>query len=162
MTENWNQDLPKIKFEDNIGFTNFHNEEELISDNEEKIKNGTTNETFSKSEKISLDIEKPNENIVQRITLFLALVFCIIVLPIIYHNVKNYFVFMSSIEKEQPLIVTVKKFTPVDLYTKSEATGEIMPESSVDVVSRVEGYLQKTFFKEGDFVKNEASSWRES
>lgn len=153
MTENWEQDLPKIKFDDNIGFTNFHNEEDLISDDEEKIKNETVNETFSKSEKISLDIEKPNENIVKRITLFLALVFCIIVLPIIYHNVKNYFAFMSSIEKEQPLIVTVKKFAPVDLYTKSEATGEIMPESSVDVVSRVEGYLQKTFFKEGDFVK---------
>lgn len=152
MTENWDNDLPKIKFESDSEFTNTYKDDNLDPlYGEPSIKN--EEDRYSQNDKISINIEKPNENIVQKIVLFFALVFFIIAIPIVYHGVKEQLAYMNEIEEEQPLTVTVKHFQPIDLYTKSEATGEIFPESSVDVVARVEGYLQKTFFKEGDYVK---------
>lgn len=153
MTENWDDGLPKIKFENSdSNFTNYYKEDDLASLYGESGIDINENKD-SQDDKISIDIQKPDENIVKKIVLFCSILFFIIVIPIVYHSLKEQFALINVTSQEQPLIATVKTFQYSDLYTKSEATGEITPESSVDVVARVEGYLQKTYFKEGDYVK---------
>ena len=49
--------------------------------------------------------------------------------------------------------VTVQKVQDADIIRSYEAPGRVMSKYRVDVLARISGYLQKSFFKEGDYVK---------
>lgn len=49
--------------------------------------------------------------------------------------------------------VTVEPVRETDLIRSFEAPGRVTSKYRVDVLARISGYLQKSYFKEGDFVK---------
>ncbi len=49
--------------------------------------------------------------------------------------------------------VVIKEVETKDVIRKFEAPGRILSVSRIDVVARISGYLTKSYFKEGDFVK---------
>lgn len=49
--------------------------------------------------------------------------------------------------------VIVKEVETKDVIRKFEAPGRIVSVSRIDVVARISGYLTKSYFKEGDYVK---------
>ena len=102
---------------------------------------------------LQFNIEKPDDDKVKKYSLFGAILFFIIVLPIMYHNIRDIYYSMQDPGYQQKLEVETETFKKENIYTQTEATGLITPASSVDVVARVDGYLQKTFFKEGDFIR---------
>ncbi len=143
MSDNWN-DLPKIsidKFEDSdlgIGITSLSEE---------------NNSDSNDSKYISVDIDKPDKNKTNKIVLFFAIVFFLVTIPIFYHNIRDYIQMYMMPTVKRDIEVKTTKLQYSDLYDKSEVTGLISAESSVDIVARVDGYLQNAYFKEGDFIK---------
>ena len=49
--------------------------------------------------------------------------------------------------------VTVDVIKDVDIIRDYEAPGRVVAKYRVDVLARIDGYLQKSYFKEGDYVK---------
>jgi len=49
--------------------------------------------------------------------------------------------------------VTVQAVQDADIIRSFEAPGRVVSKYRVDVLARIAGYLQKSFFKEGDYVK---------
>jgi len=49
--------------------------------------------------------------------------------------------------------VSVAKINEVDIIRSYEAPGRVVAKYRVDVLARIDGYLQKSYFKEGDYVK---------
>ncbi len=49
--------------------------------------------------------------------------------------------------------VTVETVQNADIIRSFEAPGRVVSKYQVNVLARISGYLQKSFFKEGDFVK---------
>ena len=156
MSENWGE-LPKIKMiEGEYNFSEFEPTNDTSSyntDSSSSIDDYYSGESNNDNSKISINLEKPNENSKKKIILFFAIIFCIVTLPICYNMYKDYKMYADSAIEREVLNVTVKQFKPQAIYSTSEATGSVTPESSVDIVARVDGYLEKTFFKEGDNVK---------
>ncbi len=140
MSDNWN-DLPKISFselESDIDVTKLSDKEDFTSKN---------------SEYISVDIEKPDINKSNKIVLFFAILFTLVSIPIFYHNIRDYIQTYMTPAMKRDIEVKTTKLQYRDLYDTSEVTGLISAESSVDIVARVDGYLENAYFKEGDFVK---------
>lgn len=102
---------------------------------------------------VHISIEKPDDEKVKKYTLWGAIIFFLIVIPIIFHPLYNIYQAYNMPSYIKDLEVEVKNFKQEEIFSQTEATGLITPESSVDVVARVDGYLQQTFFKEGDFIK---------
>ncbi|MBO5738296.1 efflux RND transporter periplasmic adaptor subunit [bacterium] len=145
MSGEWN-DLPKISVDGidlNSDISTLYNAEQT----------GTSNLNQDSDKYVSVDIDKPDENKVKKIVTFFAIIFFIISVPIIYHNVKDYWQMFHNVAENETITVKTTKLSYKDLYDVSEVTGLIGAESSVDVVARVDGYLEKTYFKDGDFVK---------
>ncbi len=145
MTGEWN-DLPKISVDGidlNSDISTLYNAEQT----------GTSSLNQDSDKYVSVDIDKPDENKVKKIVTFFAIIFFIISVPIIYHNVKDYWQMFHSVAENETITVKTTKLSYKDLYDVSEVTGLIGAESTVDVVARVDGYLEKTYFKDGDFVK---------
>ena len=42
---------------------------------------------------------------------------------------------------------------PMDVYSESNSAGRVEAKYSVDIVARINGWLQKSYFEEGDKVK---------
>ncbi len=77
----------------------------------------------------------------------------IIVLPIIYNKVSTYVAGMIAQQLMRlPKEVVADNPVQMDTYISAESTGRVEAKYSVDVVARVSGWLQKKYFKEGDFV----------
>lgn len=154
MSNEWD-DLPKLKVSgEDLSFSEVHPSINSYSMNNDDLSESNEYiDDYKQEKRISFETEKPNEHSRQKIVSFFAVVFFIIVIPICYHMYKSYIEVYQASQEVQKLEVAVRKFKPEHIYTVSEATGTITPESSVDVVARVEGYLEKTFFKDGDNVK---------
>lgn len=58
-------------------------------------------------------------------------------------------------EKASKVPKAVQTMTPLtmDVYTESESSGRVEAKYSVDIVARINGWLQKSYFQEGDKVK---------
>lgn len=58
-------------------------------------------------------------------------------------------------EKASKLPKAVQTMNPLtmDVYTESESSGRVEAKYSVDIVARINGWLQKSYFQEGDKVK---------
>ncbi len=78
----------------------------------------------------------------------------IIIVPIVYN--KTAAVFNGILQKREmmkPKEVVAGNPTIQDVIITVEATGRVEAKYSVDVIARVNGFLIKKYFKEGDFVK---------
>lgn len=77
----------------------------------------------------------------------------IIVVPIIYHKISG---LVSGMIMQQmmrmPKEVVVDTPHNESTFISAESTGRVEAKYSVDVIARVSGWLEKKFFKEGDFV----------
>lgn len=58
-------------------------------------------------------------------------------------------------EKASKVPKAVQTMNPImmDVYTESESSGRVEAKYSVDIVARINGWLQKSYFQEGDKVK---------
>ncbi len=77
----------------------------------------------------------------------------IIIVPIVYHKISG---FVSGMIMQQmmkmPKEVVVDTPHTQKTFISAESTGRVEAKYSVDVIARVSGWLQKKYFKEGDFV----------
>lgn len=83
--------------------------------------------------------------------LFLIILICV---PIIYQQVSG--IIKGKIQAEnmkRPATVQVTTPEERDIYSESSVAGRISAKYSVDVLARINGWLQKRFFDEGAFVK---------
>lgn len=83
--------------------------------------------------------------------LFLIILICV---PIIYQQVSG--IITGKIQAEnmkRPATVQVTTPEERDIYSESSVAGRISAKYSVDVLARINGWLQKRFFDEGAFVK---------
>ena len=158
--------LGKLDFNDDGSFfnqsdyTNARSSDEKISINESldelgysKYKNKSDDKKDYEDDFVHINIEKPDDEKVKKYTLGAAVIFILVVIPIIFHPLYDMYKSYTTPMEIKDLEVDVKQFTKSEIYNQTEATGLVTPESSVDVVARVDGYLQQTFFKEGDFIK---------
>lgn len=78
----------------------------------------------------------------------------LIIAPIAYHQVSGYIAGVNQ-QKAMKMPKTVQYMTPVmqEIYSESESAGRIDAKYSVDVVARINGWLQKRFFDEGAMIK---------
>lgn len=65
---------------------------------------------------------------------------------------NNYMTGKNQSKKPAPS-VTVKPVEEADIIRSFEAPGRVTSKYQVNVLARISGYLQKSYFKEGDFVK---------
>lgn len=56
-------------------------------------------------------------------------------------------------KKSSTPVVTLGEVQEADVLKQIEAPGRIVSKYRVDVLARIDGYLTKSYFKEGDFVK---------
>lgn len=57
------------------------------------------------------------------------------------------------LKKTAAATVEVSKVGEADVLKQLEAPGRILSKHRVDIVARIEGYLTKSYFKEGDYVR---------
>lgn len=85
------------------------------------------------------------------ILIILVLVIC---LPIVYNKVMSMVAAtMMAKMRMAPPIVEVAPVVEKEIYEKTESSGRLEPKYSVDVVARINGWLQKSYFTEGAHVK---------
>lgn len=78
----------------------------------------------------------------------------LIILPILYHQVIGY---ISGAAQQRAMSApkSVQTMTPIiqEIYSESESAGRIDAKYSVDIVARINGWLEKRYFDEGAMVK---------
>ncbi len=85
------------------------------------------------------------------IFIFLILV---IVVPIAFNKIMSAVgVQMMMKMRSKPPVVEVAPVIENEIYDQAESAGRLEPKYSVDVVARVNGWLQKRYFEEGAYVK---------
>ena len=88
----------------------------------------------------------------KNIIIILAVVFALILFRMIFTNISK------STSANQKKMMGVPSVTVDTVKTESvrrefEAPARVMAKYRVDVLARINGYLTKSYFKEGDFVK---------
>ena len=86
--------------------------------------------------------------------LIIGIIIALIILPIVFNKVMT-FVSAKIMAKmsAKPPAVEIGTVVDGDYYPKTESVGRIEAKYSVDVVARINGWLQKSYFKEGNYVK---------
>lgn len=86
--------------------------------------------------------------------LILIILILVIVVPIIYNKLMTVIggAMMAKMMSAPP-VVEVAPVIQNEIYDKSESAGRLEAKYSVDVVARVNGWLQKRYFEEGAIVK---------
>ena len=86
--------------------------------------------------------------------LIITIIIAIIVVPIVFNKVATVIGAKISAEmQKKPSAVEVAMTTSEEIYPKTESVGRIEAKYSVDVVARINGWLQKRYFQEGAYVK---------
>lgn len=86
--------------------------------------------------------------------LWIGIILAVIIIPIVFNKVMTIFgAKMMAEAMKRPQVVHVADVIEKDIYPKTESVGRIEAKYSVDVVARINGWLQKRYFKEGDYVK---------
>ncbi len=81
-------------------------------------------------------------------------VLLVIIVPIIYNKVAG--TVMGFIQRQammRPKEVVIDTPHNEEVFISAESTGRVEAQYSIDVIARVSGFLDKKYFKEGDFVK---------
>lgn len=82
-----------------------------------------------------------------------VMVAAIIIIPIVFNSVAGIIAQKIMAEqKKRPTPVDVAYAETKDIYPRNESVGRIEAKYSVDVVARINGWLQKSYFKEGAYV----------
>lgn len=86
--------------------------------------------------------------------LALIAIAAIIIVPIIYHMTASLIggIIMTKMRGAPP-VVDVAQIQEKEIYNKKESAGRLEAKYSVDVVARINGWLQKRYFQEGANVK---------
>lgn len=86
--------------------------------------------------------------------LMLIILALIIVVPILFNMSKSLILgqLMAKMRNAPP-VVDIAPIDSKEIYTKTESAGRLEAKYSVDVVARINGWLQKRYFKEGAYVK---------
>lgn len=83
-----------------------------------------------------------------------TIILCIILVPIIFNQAKTLITgMMTSYIMSQPKEVEVMNPKSMDINPTYTTTGRVEAQKSVDIIARVSGWLQKSYFQEGDKVK---------
>ena len=83
-----------------------------------------------------------------------VIIVAIIVVPIVFNKVAG--IITAKIASEmakKPTQVEVAQTTEKEIFPKTESVGRIEAKYSVDVVARINGWLEKRYFQEGAYVK---------
>lgn len=93
-----------------------------------------------------------SEDMKKNILIVSAIVLIAIVARFIF---SSYGQFMQGImmKKGAMPVVTIGEIQEANVIKQVEAPGRILSKYRVDVLARIEGYLTKSYFQEGDFVK---------
>ncbi len=87
-------------------------------------------------------------------TRVIAILLAIVIIPIVYNQVKLIVTgLISSYMMSQPKTVEVANPISKDINPTFSTTGRIEAQKSVDIIARVNGWLQEKYFQEGDLVK---------
>ena len=85
---------------------------------------------------------------------WILLILIIIIAPILFHQIQGQ---LASFMQRQSMgiPVDVQTVTPEvkEIYSETESAGRIDAKYTVDVVARINGWLQKRFFDEGAKIK---------
>lgn len=82
------------------------------------------------------------------------IILCVILVPILFNQTKNLIAGLyASFMMSQPKTVEVANPISKEIYPTYSTTGRIEAQKSVDIVARVNGWLQERYFQEGDRVK---------
>ena len=86
--------------------------------------------------------------------LWIGIILAVMIVPIVFNKVMTVIgAKMAAEAAKRPQIVQVAEVKGEDIYQKTESVGRIEAKYSVDVVARINGWLQKRYFKEGKYVK---------
>ena len=89
-----------------------------------------------------------------RQTKVVAIILAVILVPIVYNQTKSLITgAISSYMMSQPKMVEVTNPESKDINPTFSTTGRVEAQKSVDVIARVNGWLQERYFQEGDKVK---------
>ena len=85
---------------------------------------------------------------------WLLFLIVLIVVPIVFHYVEGVISGINA-QKAARMPVTVQTISPVvqDYYYEVESAGRLDSKYTVDVLARINGWLQKRFFDEGAKIK---------
>lgn len=86
--------------------------------------------------------------------LMLIILAVVIIVPIVFNISKSFIMGQIMLKvRSAPPVVDVAQIQEKDIYTKTESVGRLEAKYSVDVVARINGWLQKRYFTEGAYVK---------
>ncbi len=88
----------------------------------------------------------------KNIIIFLSIIIAAILIRFGYAKVSSIMQNKSMLNKPAPS-VTVQAIGTQKVIRKFEAPGRVVSKYRVDVLARISGYLEKSYFKEGDYVK---------
>ena len=92
-----------------------------------------------------------NKSKLKKIGIILLLV---IIVPIVFNKVKTAVTGVITAKmRMRPVSVETVKVEERDIYPSSETAGRLNAKYEVAVVARINGWLQKSYFKEGVTVK---------
>ena len=82
------------------------------------------------------------------------IVVALIVVPIIFNKVASLITAKIAAEmQKKPVQVEIAKTYEKEIFPQTESVGRIEAKYSVDVVARINGWLEKRYFQEGAYVK---------
>ena len=108
------------------------------------------NENYEKKPKISTIIKNVLKNKWVIICLILLLIFIGYKIFMTQLAVK-----MQKMQASMPSSVEIVEIKTQDVKKGFEFSGRVEAKYTVDLIARVQGFLQKSYFKEGDFVKKD-------
>ncbi|MBQ6515794.1 efflux RND transporter periplasmic adaptor subunit [bacterium] len=83
-----------------------------------------------------------------------AVILAVVLIPILWNQGKTLITgAVMSYMMSQPKTVEVANPISKEIYPTYDTTGRIEAQKSVDIVARVDGWLQERYFQEGDRVK---------
>src|SRR5574344_1747447 len=88
----------------------------------------------------------------KNIIIIIAIVLIAVVIRMVVTNYSNMMRFKSRMHQKAPSVV-VEQVQQTKIKQSFEAPGRIVSKYQVGVVARIAGYLQKSYFQEGDNVK---------
>lgn len=78
----------------------------------------------------------------------------IIIVPVVFNKIAGIIsAKLAAEQQKKPTPVEVALVEQTKIYPQTESVGRIEAKYSVDVVARINGWLQKSYFKEGAYVK---------
>lgn len=88
----------------------------------------------------------------KKIIIGIIILFAAILLRFIISSVNTHFNRVKMMKSATPEVV-VNKVESIDIIKKYEAPARVVSKYQVNVEARISGYLQKSYFKEGDYVR---------